>query len=174
MKATIRKMREEEYRMLGNFLYEAIYVPEGMEPPPRGIIACAELQVYVAGFGSQPHDCCFVAECGGRVIGAAWARIMDDYGHVDGETPSCAISLYREYRGRGIGSALMVRLLECLRERGYRQVSLSVQKADAAVRFYERLGFEPVRETAQEYIMLRRVGEECGQGVGVHALIPGA
>ncbi len=162
MKATIREMRAEEYPLLENFLYEAIYIPKGVEPPPRDIIRHESLQVYVTAFGSQPHDCCFVAECGGRVIGAAWARIMNDYGHVDDETPSCAISLYREYRGRGIGSALMVCLLECLRERGYRQVSLSVQKANAAVRFYERLGFEPVRETAEEYIMLRRFGEECG------------
>lgn len=33
-------------------------------------------------------------------IGAVWTRIMDDYGHVDDDTPSFAISLYKEYRGQ--------------------------------------------------------------------------
>ena len=36
---------------------------------------------------------------------------MDDYGHVDDETPSFAISLFKEYQGQGIGSQLMVRML---------------------------------------------------------------
>ena len=29
---------------------------------------------------------------------------MSDYGHIDDDTPSFAISLYKEYCGRGIGT----------------------------------------------------------------------
>jgi len=29
----IREMRSEEYCLLSDFLYEAIYIPEGIEPP---------------------------------------------------------------------------------------------------------------------------------------------
>ena len=65
---------------------------------------------------------------------------MNDYGHIDDETPSLAISLYKEYRGQGIGTILMKKMLELLREQGYRQVSLAVQKANYAVRMYEMSG----------------------------------
>lgn len=41
------------------------------------------------------------------IVGAVWVRIMDDYGHVDEETPSLAISILREYRHDGIGTKLM-------------------------------------------------------------------
>ena len=40
---------------------------------------------------------------------------MNDYGHVDDDTPSFAISLYKENRGRGIGTELMRRMLGLLK-----------------------------------------------------------
>ncbi len=54
---------------------------------------------------------------------------MNDYGHVDDDTPSFAISLYKEYRGQGIGSQLMVKM-------------------------YEKVGFKTVDENVEEYIMV--------------------
>lgn len=52
--------------------------------------------------------------------------IMVDYGHFDDETPSVAISLYKDYRGLGIGTHLM--------------------KKD--------LGFEVYEDKPEEYIMV--------------------
>lgn len=78
---------------------------------------------------------------------------MDDYGHVDDETPSCAVSLYNEYRGQGIGSQLMMKMLDLLRQQSYKKVSLSVQKANYAVKMYEKSGFKTVDENEKEYIM---------------------
>ena len=159
---SIREMRAEEYPLLNAFLYEAIFVPQGTEPPPREIVKRPELQAYVAGFGTRPGDCCLLAEADGRAVGAAWARIMDDYGHVDDETPSLAIALYGAYRGQGIGTALMKGLLALLRERGYERVSLSVQQANAAARLYRRLGFETVEERGEESIMVKNLqGGSC-------------
>lgn len=82
-----------------------------------------------------------------------WTRIMDDYGHVDNDTPSFAISLYREYRGQGIGTQLMLKMLELLKEQGYKKASLAVQKANYAVKMYEKLGFRTVDENTEEYIL---------------------
>ena len=79
---------------------------------------------------------------------------MDDYGHVDDETPSFAISLYKEYRGQGIGSQLMERMLELLKRQGYEKASLAVQKTNYAVKMYENVGFKTVDENAEEYIMV--------------------
>ena len=98
-----------------------------------------------------------MAESGGQAVGAVWARIMDDYGHVDDETPSLAISLYPAYRGRGIGTNLLEHMLTRLRQGGYKQVSLSVQKANPAANLYRRMGFEIFRGTEEEWIMVRRL-----------------
>lgn len=154
MNYTIRELKQSETEILDIFLYEAIFIPEGVAAPPKEIIKQPELQVYVADFGKQKGDICYVAETNDKIVGAVWVRIMDDYGHVDDETPSFAISLLKEYRNRGIGTALMKRMLVSLKERGYSQASLAVQKINYAVRMYKKVGFEIINENEEEYIML--------------------
>ena len=153
----IRRLKQNEVSILDTFLYEAIFVPEGVDAPPHEIIEQPELQVYVAGFGRKKGDLCYVAEADGKIVGAAWVRIMDDYGHIDDETPSFAISCLKEYRNCGIGTKLMKQMLLTLREQGYRQASLSVQKENYAVRMYEKVGFQIVGENDEEYIMVCRL-----------------
>ena len=150
----IRNLRENETELLRDFLYEAIFIPEGVTPPPREIIEQPELRIYYENFGTGKADHCLVAEDDGRVVGAVWTRIMDDYGHVDDETPSFAISLYKEYRGQGIGTKLMTGMLEELKRNGYTRASLAVQKANYAVKMYEKVGFKTVDENDEEYIMV--------------------
>lgn len=155
MHYTISEIKPTEYHLLNDFLYEAIFIPDGAEAPPKSIIDSPELQVYVADFGTQKHDRAFLAEANGQAVGAVWARIMNDYGHIDDETPSFAISLYKEYRGLGIGTALMQKMLDTLKSAGYEKVSLSVQKANYAAKMYRKLGFEIVMEKEEEYIMVK-------------------
>ena len=152
----IREIRENEYCILSEFLYEAIFIPEGTEKPPKSIIEQPELQVYIADFGKS-DDWCLVAEVKEKIVGAVWVRVMDDYGHIDDETPSFAISLYEEYRNMGIGTVLMRDMLEFLKNKGYKQTSLSVQKANYAVRMYQKVGFEVIDENEEEYIMVCRL-----------------
>ena len=108
----IRNIRKSEIGLLKDFLYEAVFVPEGVESPPRDIVERPELRVYTDDFGTRAGDKCLVAGVAVRVVASVWTRIMDDYGHVDDETPSCAVSLYKEYRGQGIGSQLMMKMLD--------------------------------------------------------------
>lgn len=152
----IREIREGEYGILADFLYEAIFIPAGMEKPPKSIVRRPELQVYVADFG-KADDWCLVAEANAQILGAIWARIMSDYGHIDDETPSLAMSLYEEYRNLGIGTALMQAMLQLLKDKGYKQASLSVQKANYAVKLYKKVGFAVVDENGEEYIMVCRL-----------------
>lgn len=35
----IREIKSSEYSVLSDFLYEAIFVPDGMEKPPRAILS---------------------------------------------------------------------------------------------------------------------------------------
>ena len=157
MDYTIREIKETEYSLLNDFLYEAIFIPEGTATPPKSIINTPELQVYVSKFGTQKHDKALVAEVNNKVVGAVWVRIMNDYGHINDMTPSFAISLYREYRGLGIGTEMMRKMLAILKDCGYAQASLAVQKANYAVKMYRKVGFEIVGENAEEYIMVNRL-----------------
>jgi len=154
MQYRIRKLHRDETDLLKTFLYEAIFIPDGVELPPREIVEQPELRVYTDGFGSRQGDNCLVAEVDCKVVGAVWTRIMNDYGHIDDETPSFAISLFKEYRGLGIGTRLMAEMLDQLRSHGYRKASLSVQKANYAVELYKKVGFKTIDENAQEYIMV--------------------
>ena len=150
----LRELRENEYDLFKVFLYEAIFIPEGVEPPSREIINEPDLKIYYEGFGEGEADYCFVADDDGKVVGAVWTRIMNDYGHVDDEIPSFAISLFKEYRGKGIGTKLMIKMLELLKAKRYKQASLAVQKANYAVKMYEKVGFKTMDENSEEYIMV--------------------
>ncbi len=159
MNYVIRTLYPSEYSLLEEFLYQAIFVPKGQQPPPRSVLQSPALRVYVDGFGQSPHDRAFAAVAEGRVAGAVWVRIMDDYGHVDSETPSFALSLLPEFRGQGLGTALLHAMLDQLRQAGYAQASLAVQKDNYAARMYQRAGFQILRETEEEFIMVCPLSE---------------
>ena len=72
---------------------------------------------------------------------------------IDDTTPSLSICLLKEYRNLGIGTELMKQILLTLKEREYKQVSLSVQKINYAVSMYKKVGFEVVRENEEDYVM---------------------
>lgn len=150
----IREIVPGDFSLLKEFLYEAIFVPEGAIPPPENIVDRPELRIYFADFGSRAGDLGLVAESGSEVVGMVWCRLMHDYGHLDDDTPSLALAVREPFRGNGIGSVLLQAMLLLLKQAGYFRVSLSVQKANRAVHLYRRAGFLPVRETAEEYLMV--------------------
>lgn len=154
MEYIIRKIKTNEYSVLEDFLYEAIFVPKDVSAPPKDIIYTPELQIYIADFGKRKDDIGLVAEVDNKIVGAVWVRIMNDYGHIDNETPSFAISLYKEYRNYGIGTAMMKEMLNELHQAGYKQASLAVQKENYAVKMYKNVGFKVIDENEEEYIML--------------------
>ena len=149
----IRTIRKEETPLLRDFLYNAIFIPEGVTPPPMSIVDDESLQIYIRDFGRLPDDRCLVAELNGKVVGAIWSRIVNDYGHIADDVPSIAISLYKEYRNQGIGTELLNQMLDLLKADGYKSVSLSVQKANYAMRMYQKAGFQVISQDAEEAIM---------------------
>ena len=85
----LRRLRDNEIKLLQDFLYEAIYIPERVEPPAREIIYRPELKIYYENFGEGKADYCIVADdIGATVVGAVLEGNMNDYGHVDDNTPS--------------------------------------------------------------------------------------
>ena len=164
MEYAIRHITKDEWPLLEDFLYEAIYVPEGFEGQvPRSVIYDdPKCRAAFEGFGALPDDRAVVAIVGGEVVGACWVRTTDEYGHIDAETPSFSISLLKPYRGKGIGGAMMRTQLRELEEAGYARASLSVQKENPALRLYERLGFRIVGDgfDETEWLMVKELGRE--------------
>ena len=157
----VRQIESEEYPVLEDFLYHAIFLPPGAEPVPREIIYEPEIYVYVKDFGIK-DDLGVVAVLDGKIVGAAWTRIIPAYGHIDDKTPELAISVLPGHRGKGIGSGMMKMLFDLLREHGYERTSLSVQKDNPAVRFYKRLGYEITGERIdhaghEDFLMVKKI-----------------
>ncbi len=75
----------------------------------------------------------------GRAVGCG--RLLPD-GHVG------RMAVLREWRGKGVGSALLERLVALARETGHREVVLNAQVH--AMPFYARFGFTPVGEPFDE------------------------
>lgn len=75
---------------------------------------------------------------------------MNDYRHIGNKTPTPAISLYKDYRGHGIRTSMMKAMLSLLKAYSYERVSLSVQKANYAVKMYQKIGFEMVSENKED------------------------
>ena len=90
-----RPMKATEYPLLSDFLYEAIFLPPGVTPPPREVVELPELQPYIVDFGKD-GDFCMCAVQGTRVIGAVWCRYLQGYGSVEG-MPELAVSLLQGY-----------------------------------------------------------------------------
>ena len=47
MNYSIRELKRDENKILDTFLYEAIFIPEGVPAPSKDIINKPDLQVYV-------------------------------------------------------------------------------------------------------------------------------
>ena len=139
------------------FLYEAIFIPKGMEKPDKKILDSPELKMYIENFGSKSSDNCLVAEIENKVVGAVWTRIINDYGHIDDETPSLSISILEKYRNNGLGRSLMENMINLLKQEGYKKMSLSVQKLNYVTKLYMDLGFIIFKENDEEYILYKEL-----------------
>lgn len=157
MKYVIREMKQQEYPLLEDFLYEAIFQRDETNLLPKSVIKQPELQVYISDFGKLKDDYCLCAEVDGKIIGAVWVRNVEGYGSIDDNTPEFAISLYKEFRGKGIGTALMRSMIAHLKASGYTQTALAVQKDNYALKMYLAVGFEIIDENEEEYIMVHRI-----------------
>ena len=158
MEYTIQEMTVMEYPLLNEFLYEAILISDVIKPTLKIIITSPELQIYVDRFGASKADFALVTEVEQKIVGAVWVRIIHDYGHIDDETPSLAISLYKKYRGQGIGTDMMKEMLSLLKTHGYKCVSLSVQKANYALKYIEKsilILYEETKKNGLWYVICK-------------------
>lgn len=124
------------------------------------LLAHPQVVRYHAGWG-RAGDLGVVAEAPGQVLGAAVCRLFSEAdhgeGYVDPFTPELAIAVEQEHRGRGIGTRLLAALEARVRSAGYRQLSLSVDRANPSARLYQRAGYEILSQDEDGYLMLKRL-----------------
>ena len=165
---SIRPIRPAELPQLEEFLYQAVFVPEGEERPGREIVRLPELEVYYRDFGRREGDFCLVVENApefpgneARLLGAVWIRVFDNaargFGFVDEATPELSMSVLEGYRGRGLGTELLRAMLQKLAAGAYRQVSLSVDLDNYAYIWYQGFGFVQISSDGHSAIMLKRL-----------------
>lgn len=156
----IRPINQSELPLLEEMLYEAIFIPEGVEKPPRDIIKNPDLCRYVQDFGRE-GDQCLVAEISGNTFGAIWTRLFTEsekgYGFVDEKTPELSMAVCAPFRHKGIGKLMLKCMIRQLTEYGYGRVSLSVDWQNYACDFYLKQGFEVYESTDKSAILICRL-----------------
>jgi len=146
---TIRPVIEQDVPFLWEMLYASIYVPKGQAPMSRDVLSDPLISKYVEGWGRE-GDLGFIAvDAEGKPLGSITLRYYSGrhrgFGYVRDDVPELCMALAAVYRGQGIGTALMRALFDGMREKGIRQVSLSVDPGNrAAMSLYARFGFRQV------------------------------
>lgn len=154
----IRPLTRADQPFLWEMLYQSLYVPEGRPPFDRSVLSRPDVARYVKDWGRE-NDAGFVAlDEDGRPIGAIWLRLLKGaergFGYVDDETPELGVAVLPAYRGRGVGTSLLTRLIEAAGGM-YEYISLSVSAGNPAMRLYRRLGFEEVGQSGDSITMRR-------------------
>ncbi|GAA4569440.1 GNAT family N-acetyltransferase [Planotetraspora kaengkrachanensis] len=157
----IRAAESADLNFLIDMLVEAVnWSPTG-DSSREQVLSNPAFAHYVAGW-PRPGDLGVVAVSGdGRPCGAAWLRRLpaDDpgYGYVADDVPELTIGVRAQWRGRGVGRALLRELVRVAGESGIERISLSVERANHAARLYADEGFTVVERFEDADTMLYRV-----------------
>ena len=155
-----REISAADYSFLREYLYLAIFVPPGEEPLEKSVIELPEISKYMNDWKDSTDFglICFANE---EPLGAIWGRLFSadnkGYGFVDAVTPELTMAIKEHYRNRGLGSLLMQKFFEMAKSKGFKSISLSVDKRNRAFGFYERNGFSVIGETETSFSMIRQL-----------------
>ena len=156
----IRPLEPSDQSFLWEMLYQAIYVPTGTTALPREIIYQPELAKYVQDWTTNDIGLIAILESNQIPIGATWIRLFNmnnpGYGYINDETPELSIAVLPEYRNQGIGTRLILNLLEIVKDI-YPAISLSVSSDNPALRLYQRLDFEVVSQFDNSVTMKKKL-----------------
>jgi ribosomal protein S18 acetylase RimI-like enzyme len=154
----LRPASDGDVGFLTEMLFEAANW-SGLTGWPRdAILRQPAIGHYIAGWMRSSDLGVVALELDGPAIGAAWLRQLtgDDpgYGYVADDIPELSIAVVKQWRGHGVGEALLRALLHEAGERGLRAVSLSVERANRASQLYVREGFRVVESFGDSDTML--------------------
>ena len=64
------------------------------------------------------------------------------------------MAVYEQFRKRGIGTILLKTMIKALTDKGYKQISLSVDKINYAYGLYKKTGFKDYRQVDDSMTMI--------------------
>jgi ribosomal protein S18 acetylase RimI-like enzyme len=145
---SIYPLKPEDEPFLWEMLFEAAHLAEDGETSVQAAMNNPQLAKYVRNWG-QKNDLGFGAidlETQQK-IGAVWLRLFPNtdrgYGYINDRIPELAIAILPPYRGQGIGTRLLLHLLNTVKDL-YPTISLSVRTDNPVLQLYRRLGFQDV------------------------------
>jgi GNAT superfamily N-acetyltransferase len=116
-----------------------------------GVRTDADLQAYRRAFGDidrDPAHVLVVAEATGQIVGTMQLSYIPGLARRGGLRAQIeAVRVHQDYRGCGLGHAMLTWAISQARQRGCALVQLTTDKSRTdAHRFYERLGFTASHE----------------------------
>ena len=135
-------LRSSEQFIVDDILYYAAR----LDDEQKTLADYPSLSVYRDHYGKREGDLGVYAMIGSEVAGAAWVRIMNSpkgYGYIDTQTPELVLGIKPQFRGEGLGTALMEHMFREV-PHFYNQMSLCVRDTNPVVSLYKRLGFDKV------------------------------
>ncbi|MDM5246126.1 GNAT family N-acetyltransferase [Lysinibacillus sp. G4S2] len=137
---------ENEFEFFQDMLYESIHIPEN-KPSKEALLNSPDIKKYHEGWGKVGDKALIAFNRENQMIGAVWYRLFDEtnksYGYIDCNTPEIGIAVSKEVRGRGLGTSLMLKIIQQAKDDGYHTLSLSVDlENSSAINIYNKLGFK--------------------------------
>ncbi|UOX91362.1 GNAT family N-acetyltransferase [Amycolatopsis sp. FBCC-B4732] len=144
----LRPATADDADFLADVLVAAVnWSPDWPPKSRRRVLAAPNTACYVAGWPRE-SDLGVVAEADGERVGAAWLRFFapdaPGYGFVAADVPELTVGVAAEWRGRGVGRALLHAVEDHAKEAGIARISLSVERKNFAERLYLAAGYEVV------------------------------
>jgi ribosomal protein S18 acetylase RimI-like enzyme len=153
----VRDAQGSDFSFLADILAVAAdWRPDSVVRSGEEVLRVPAFAHYLEGW-PQRGDCGVVAETT-EPVGAAWFRLLTStdhgYGYVADDVPEITIGVLARYRGHGVGTAVLRRLIDRAREDGHRALSLSVEDDNPAARMYRRAGFVPAEHREGAWTMI--------------------
>jgi GNAT superfamily N-acetyltransferase len=144
----VRRAAAEDGPFMADMLVEAAnWSADWKKKSRRRVLSAPATAHYIAGW-PRDTDLGVIAEADGAPVGAAWLRFLPaadpGYGFVAPGVPELTIGVAGDWRGRGVGRALLRALAGQARSVGNRQISLSVERKNFAQKLYFSEGYQVV------------------------------
>jgi GNAT superfamily N-acetyltransferase len=145
---SIRRATADDEAFMIDMLLEAVnWSAEWKKQSRHRVLSTNRTAHYIAGW-PRDTDLGVIADADSLPIGAAWLRFFPaadpGYGFVAADVPELTIGVALQWRGRGVGRALLRAVAEHARLTGVRQISLSVERKNFAQRLYLSEGYQIV------------------------------
>ena len=146
MNTTLYFLRSSEQKIATDMLKYAYRLDE----INKSVEDFSELEIFSKFYGLSSKDLGLYALSGHNIAGATWIRLLKEsdnaFGFIDEKTAVLSIGVKPEYRGKGIGKAMLEQLLL---EAGalFEQISVSVLNNEKALSYFKNFGFVEVENS---------------------------